>query len=543
MIFAPQIKTPQESAVYNLGVVTIEWDRNNPPADDSNITTDSITYEIEYTDNYKGEDSNWYTLKRRILWDDTFYAWKVGKMIKSPSVRIRMRARTTYNESVSDWSISDQFVINVFKLLPPAIVSPISKRLYTDFIMIILDETLTKNTFNQKVRYTLEYSSQKRDIDWTLIIKDLPAGQNVVRWNIETLPTSDDYVIRLTAKNSNCYKKPDDNPHQFARRFIYDIQIQQSGVFLIDTKPPDSILEIENSTGVTNDLDQIINVFAQDETTQVENIQMRECNASDILVLGEIETEEEDCPPISELLAAPNVDFGRLIGKPRSNTSKIHWKLEDKSGLRKIEALLTDSGGNSSLQEKIRVFMSVFRANNKISDFIIVFEQRDKVTIDQTTTPPVIVTTSSTLEVILVGTSNEIWSLEPFPRMLYKIDEEIVRLIEFNDTVYILSYNATADISSVYRHDITKATKLQEFTNDRSKIMDVDVFEDALYIGLENGELWKYNGSAFSLLSLPVSDSINSLSADESYLYIGLINSANLILYNGSKFFTLDIEP
>lgn len=244
VIFAPHLTSPKGGEVFNLGKISITWDRNDPPTDDPYEATTLISYEIEYTDNYQGDQTNWHTLKRRIPWTESSYDWIVGKMIKSSSVRVRIRARNSMDGGqFSDWSMSSgDFDVNVFKLVAPAIVSPIGSQVYTDFILIILDEKLTRQTFNQKVRYTLEYASEKRDIDWTVIAKDIPVGQNVVRWDLDSLTPSDDYVLRLTAKNAatSCLQSSEPTPDQIARRFVYNLKIQQPGMFLIDTKPPRS---------------------------------------------------------------------------------------------------------------------------------------------------------------------------------------------------------------------------------------------------------------------------------------------------------------
>lgn len=560
-LFAPHIKTPERAEQYNRGTVEITWDINDPPysgatSDDtpddpyfitSVFDTSLISYEIEYTDNYIGKSTNWHTLKRRIPYEDTAYDWKVGKMIKSNSVRIRMRAKNSETEEVSDWSISDQFAINVFELIPPAIVSPIPNSLYTDFIMIILDESLTKNTYHQKVRYTLEYSSRKQEIEWTTIRQNLPFGQNIIRWNIEDVPQSDDYVLRLTAKNfSTCQEASTTEPDQISRRYIYNIRIQQSGLFLIDTKPPQAIIKIDNSTGVTKQREQIINVFAEDATTQVETIQMRECDASSTLSLGDLEDPYDPnggCPPVEELLDG-EPDFNNLLGKAVPGSSKVQWTFDDRSGLRKLEAMLSDSGGNLSLQESVRVFLTTYGSEVSISDFIIVIEQRDKVVIDDETEPPTISVEPSVFEVVYLGTTNgKMYVLEPFARLLYQIENKpsITKLIEFNDAIYLCTYKSSIDQSRVYRHDVSEPTLLETFPNDLSEVLGVSVYDSNLYFGLKNGEVWKYNGFVFSLLNT-FSDTIKTLYADRDYLYIGFQNSQSFALYNGSTFTTLDIE-
>jgi len=460
-----------------------------------------------------------------------------------------MRSRYATDGTVSSWSISDVFSINVYDLIAPSIVSPISNRLYSDFIMIILDESLTRYTYHQKVRYTLEYSSRKLDINWTTIATDIPVGQNVIRWNLDDIQSSDDYILRLTAKNTStsCVETESAQPDQISRRFVHDIRIQQAGMFLIDTKPPQAVLEVANNVSVTNQLEQILNIFAEDATSDIDNIRLRECDAGSILALGNL---EDPYDPLGGCTSLTDV-VGNLnnFGKPIPMNPKINWVLDDSSGLKKIEALLTDIGGNTSLQEQVKVFLSSFYSTTVINDFIIVLEQRDNLSIDTSTQPPAIIAEPSIFEVVYLITQNrEIWVLEPFARLLYTMDEgvEPILLIEFNDLIYILTYNSSIDTAYIYVHSADEPTLLNTFTRvssaGRNKPTAVAIFNNTLYIGFENGVLWQYTGLSFNSVSLPVDAPISSLSTDNTYLYIGFENSERLVLYNGTSFITLDLE-
>lgn len=544
-VSGPQVTAPLEGDQFNLGIVTIGWDVGGDPYVDPYTDVSYITYNVEYTDNYIGRETNWFTLKRRISSFDVSYEWNVGKMIKSSTVRVRMRAHNVQDETYSDWSMSETFAINVFELIAPAIVNPISGTLYTDFILIVLDETLTRNTYHQKIRYTLEYSSSKRSVDWAVIAANLPVGQNVIRWNLEDVASSDDYVLKLTARNAStsCQETAAAEPDQIAYRFIYDLNIQQSGMFFIDTMPPQGILEIENMVGVSNQREQIVNVFAEDATTEVQEVQLRECDAGSILSLGDLEDPYDPlggCTSIQDLLPTLN-DFGKRIPL----NTKTKWVFDDKSGLKKLEALLTDVGGNTSIQEPSKVFLSSFNSDELISDFIIVLEQRDKVTIDETTTPPSVVIDPSVFEVVYLGTiTGEFWVLEPFPRLMYSMSTglQISKVFEFNDLVLIFTYNLINRIGAVYRNDIVEATLLYTFTDLDSQVNGLAIFNDILFIGLENGELWQYNGISFTSLTIPTMDAISTLHGDKVYLYIGFENSPNMLLYDGNNFTTLIIE-
>jgi hypothetical protein len=548
---APKITSPTHNEQFNLGTILIQWDKpqlySGDPYDPYSLVSgsDTATYEIEYTDNYDGEKTNWYTLKRRIPWAEESYSWVVGKMVKSNSVRIRMRTKDVYTEETSVWSISETFSINVFNLVPPAIISPVSGNMYSNFILIILDETQSKNTYHQKIRYTLEYSSESQNISWTIIVSNVPPGQNVIRWNIDDLPTSNDYVLRLTAKNSSTCLEPNlPEPDQIAKRYVYGIKIQQSGVFIIDTKPPQAVIQIANNTHVTNRVNQSVNIFAEDDTTEVSSIQLRECDISGKLQLGNISSlsQFKDCPPLDY-----SIPFDHIVSNaPMGSISKIHWTFngvdsENKpiSSVKKLEALLIDAGGNNSLQDIVRVFLTIFdNSDDQINDFIITTEQRETLSFSGTQKSVSV----STYEVAYLGTdSGQLWILDPFPSMIYAIiDSPIVKISEFNDIILLFTYNKTNDTGNVYRHDMISPTLLYTFSNNLSKTVGTSVSGSKLYIGLENGELWEFNGSVFSLINTFVNP-ISCLYSDQSYLYIGFSNSSDLSLYNGSAFSTLSI--
>ncbi len=45
--FAPHLTSPKGGEIFNLGKVTITWDKNDPPTDDEYGAISVISYEIE----------------------------------------------------------------------------------------------------------------------------------------------------------------------------------------------------------------------------------------------------------------------------------------------------------------------------------------------------------------------------------------------------------------------------------------------------------------------------------------------------------------
>jgi len=374
--------------------------------------------------------------------------------------------------------------------------------------------------------------------------------KNIVRWNIEDLPSADDYVLRLTARDVQTSTITSaENADQIAYNFVYNISLQQSGLFLIDTQPPEAVLSLEGVDSVTSEVKQIINVFAEDETTGVQQIQLRECLAQNELTLGELGATSDvvdDCASINDLLSGTNIDFDKLISDiPVGNLSKVHWEFNSvdddgnpASAVKKVEALLTDIGGNNSLQKKQRSFISVFDSIEGLNDFLIRVEQRDKVDLSGGGVAQV---TTATFEVLYVAAdSGQLWILEPFSRLVYTITgrPDILKLQEFSDLLFLFTYHTATDTGAVYRHDSSEATLLQSYTSGLFKTTGTAVFNEQMYIGAANGELWSYNGLSFSLTKSFASP-ISTLFADNNYLYIGFQNSQTLIIYNGTDFTTL----
>lgn len=510
---AIQIISPMGGEVYNTGTVEISW---QPTFEDDNITC-----EIEYTDFYNGDSTVWNALRKRISSYSDSYTWTVGKMLKSEHCRVRVRTKNINTDETSEWSLcGEDFSVNVYQLLAPVIINPVSELVYSDFILIILDESLTINTYNQKVLYTLEYSSESKDIDWTVIVQGATVGQTSFRWVTESLSPADDYVLRLTAEGGD----------QVARSYVYNINIHPSGLFIIDTVPPEAILQAE--TSITSQEQQIINIFASDSTTTVEDMQLRECNNFGLTRLGPIEESatEPSCPLIDELLKTdPTL---KTLGKIQNYEPKILWTLSNVSGTKKIEALFRDAAGNMSLSLPSKIFLSLLQSGYAINDFLIRLETKTSLNLTETKDVTTFKETSYTTEVMYVAMeSGDFWAINQYPELLYSLNKPIKRLGSLFNLIYLFTYSTS---SEMYRHDGTDATLIFQFPSSETKA--VASFRSGMYVGLNNGELWKFDGTSFSLLRT-FTDTITSLTADTVYLYIGFDNGDIITTYDGATFY------
>ena len=539
-LYAPHLTSPIGEEVFNKGTILITWEIKEPPTNQSNITLDDITYELEYTEDYQGRETDWYVIKRRISGRTVQYSWNVGRLLKSDQVRIRIRSFCDLINKTSEYSASsNDFSVNVFKLNPPAILSPIEGNSYIDYITIILDETEVLNTYNQKVRYTFEYQSEEASVSWTTLFQNLPVGSSPLRWNIDTLPTSTDYQLKITVS--------DPNNDQHAVVYVRNITIVQPGLFLIDTKPPEGVLTLENNSIVTNERNHIVNLFLEDETTDIKTLSFRDWNLTTsesgtsnvALTLGEVD-ESFSFNPLQiqtgceEFKDRDDNDVPAIGYSP-----KITWNFRDESGLIKLETKLMDYGGNDSCQKNNHLFMPVWKSTEVLTDLIVFRETRDIISI---TEQGEVTTISKPVNIAYVSTlSGKIYSLTPFSRLLYDLQIQITKMYRMGTTVYVFAYNSLTDNSFVYRDDrTTELTLVNTFTDALSKITAVSKYNNSIYFGMQSGELWKFDESTFTLLktfTVPVS----SLSGDNKYLYIGLFSGGKMWVYDGT-FTELDIE-
>lgn len=524
----PSLIQPQGGESYNQSYVEVLWTRSSIDSD--------LVYELQYTDNYQEEDTVWSTLNKRIAHDQMSYNWKVGKMVKSDQCRIRIRSINVKSDVVSEWSTSDgNFSINVFKLQSSVIVNPVSKGSYTNTILVILDETVVLNTFHQKVRYTLDYSSEKRSIPWTVIASNIPVGQNTIRWDVSGLYPSDDYILRLTCQNSSTCQEPVlSEPDQIARNYVYDIEIRPSGAFVVDTVAPQAVLKPVSS--LTKELEQSFSIFAEDNTSGIEQMQIRECNATTLIKLGKLNTQqttEESCITIQELMANnPAGDHSNLIGRKQNYSPKAPWTLTEENGLKKIEALLIDYAGNLSL-ETSKVFISIFDYSSEVTDFVVLV---------QTATGSA---EEEDEEVVYISTADgNIWVLDPFPKLVCTIPNRSISKLYYNSGIlYIFAFD-TSSVGSVYRYQNNAAILVYEFSgNDPyytglTKINAVTMYDGYMYLGMESGQIWRDDVVTYTLLNT-FSQAIKALHGDNEYLYIGFENSDTMALYNNTGFTTV----
>jgi hypothetical protein len=143
----------------------------------------------------------------------------------------------------------------------PLVLSPIPNARYSKNIKFIFDDSAITNAFSQRAKYNIYFSSAKAEIPFTPIIQNVPVGLGPLRWDILSLPASDDYVLTVYLTDDDGNKSQEVN--------IQNVAILHDNFFIIDTKPPTGYLQINNSDQYTKSLDVSVRLYAYDDSTGI----------------------------------------------------------------------------------------------------------------------------------------------------------------------------------------------------------------------------------------------------------------------------------
>jgi hypothetical protein len=73
------------------------------------------------------------------------------------------------------------------------------------------------------------------------------------------------------------------------------------------------------------------------------------------------------------------------------------------------------------------------------------------------------------------------------------------------------------------------------------EIKAVSDFSSCMYFGMQNGQLWRFDGASFSNI-YTFTKPISSLTGDSRFLYIGFVGSSEMYVYDLSSFTSFDTE-
>jgi hypothetical protein len=474
---SPLFVYPNGGETITSRTINITWIR---PAD--NVRDPFIWHELYFTDSWDTNKADDWRHIATVPPSAVGFVWNVPFSISSNKCRFAIRTRNTHAER-SDYLISgDIFTIERSSLARPSVESPIDGGRYHHFVPIILDNSLIKDTSSRRSSYQIFYSSSDHQEDWKMIRQNVRVGSPPIYWDVRDLPASNDYSMKVALV--------DDDGKSSVPVFINNIQIDPMNYFILDTLPPSGTVSIEGDLEFTKERNIVVRLNAFDESTAVKSVQLREVSDS-----GTIDGPEQDMS---------NVKTWRIPGT------------ED--GVRCIEAVFKDYGNNiidetdDGEQEFFRSYIS--NNNAEVGSFLVVLDG----------SVFVVWTAFGGVSPALFRNKSSYISLDGLSTSMALFSSEIYLGIKTSDNKGNLQKIGESVVTDIY-----------EFTDLDSVIMTMQEYDSNLYIGLQNGELHKFNGT--TMTGVPVYDfgaQIDSLYSDGTLLYIGIEQTGSVYVYNGT---------
>jgi hypothetical protein len=475
----PSIISPNGGETYLTNEITISWNAPNPLGADH---PRSFDYEIYYTDQFNPlKEPDWQQIAVVPSHVESF-VWRYGNNIRSETCRIAIRARNSRGER-SKWSISAaNFSIRRKKIDPPTVISPMDNERYDKVIQILLDNSGIIGTYSERSFYQFYYSSVEAGIPLTPIAQNVPIETKTIQWQTISLAPAKDYIIQGFLA--------DDVGNVSDSIFIKNIEIAHEGFFLIDTKPPESAIIINNNATFTKERDVTITVVSYDKTTAVHSMQFQD------------ESNKSLPEPISDV---------------------AHYTLSEGDAIKKVELLLQDYGANRNDSETQRLFETIVEDDNgtAIADIAI-----DKDT--------------STAWAIVSSPLNYLYKIKQFPSLVTAFEDEPTSVSVFNSFAYV-GVKTSDSLGILMKYNGYEAVVVKEFTEADSIINTMTTHDGKLYMGFENGSVYRFDGLTFQKLN-GVNNPVKSLVSDGNLLYLTERNSTEIYVFNGTEFVSTGAE-
>lgn len=514
VVNSPTLTYPNGGETFTEGDINIQWTEPGSP-----LTTELFWYEIFITDDFNNTKKQELIQIATIPSGNTFYSYTIQKNLRGKKSRIGIRTVNNKGQkSHISFSADDFTIIN--ELLPsPALIEPTEGGTYFSYIPFIFDHNGVLGRSSQRSFYQIYYKSDNQDIDWTLLQGNIMVGTDPINIDVSNFNTDSDYVFKIELVDADSVSAP---------VFINDININNINVFLIDTEPPTGTIKIIDNNEYTKNTGLIIKLSSSDEVSATKEVQIQQTN---------VETN--------------NVALGSYIPL----TSLITWDIKAEEGeteildgVKLIQARFRDHGKNTLESITQKYFRTYKNLNNKeITTFLYgstgiesnlyyVFASDESNDI----------LAELYKDLLLVSTlTGDCTSLAIYNNVLYigiKDDENKGVLQRLTTTVDTVSDNEQPFL------DVAEEVVNSLYFAD-SVINAMEVFDNTLFLGLDNGELLSFRGSSITSVNDTYLNlkSIRNVKTDGIMLYIFFYNTTEILIMRKNTsgnyvFSTVDTE-
>ena len=484
-IDSPTLVFPNGGESFYGSTINITW------FEPTNIstTTDIVWYQLFIVEDYDIKSFQDFVQIATLPSGTTSFIYNINKNLKGKKCRIGIRVIDHKGRRSSISFSADDFLINNRKLPLPAVLKPIPGATYFSYIPFIFDQKGVLGRYSQRSFYQVYYKSDNQGIDWTLLLSNVMIGSEPVNLDVSGLSTDSDYSLKIEIVDEDNISEP---------IFINNITINNANYFIIDTIPPRGEIKIQDNLEYTKERDLILSLEASDYSTAVKDYRIEQTN---------LITDSDD-----------TIDIGIFTDITKVAT----WNISGDDGQKLMQARFRDYAGNivsESNETHFRTYKSVDNSDVSAilivgSDIWIAFSDED----DTSYIPKLY--RNHTLIANLNGIPT---SLAYYNGVLYisiKDDENKGILQRYTGGIVETVADNVSVVDSLYSSD--------------SVIISMEVFDNTLFLGLENGELLSFRGSIVLVENNDNSGkkSIKKLETDGNVLYIFFDNSTEIMIMN-----------
>jgi len=517
-IAGPSLVYPNGGEIFTEGDIEIEWVE---PTDTS--STEYKWYEIFITDDFDNHRPSELLQIATIPSGKSVYSYFIDKNLRGEKCRVGIRS-VNHEGKRSNISFSaDNFTIKNESLPSPALMEPVSGNTYFAYLPFIFDHNAILGRASQRSFYQIYYKSDNQELDWTLLRGNVMVGTDPFNIDISHFNTDSDYSLKIELVDGDNVSLP---------VFVDSININNINLFLIDTTPPRGTISVANNDEYTKETIFILQLSASDGTSAVKDVQIQQ---TDIGLTTGIFTGEYTSLSSLMTFDLQGIEEDDLAGGVKTILT---------DGVKLIQARYRDYGNNTI--ENI-VSANYFRTYKNIENRLVSTFLYDETNLyyafveDGENSPQLYRNLT-----LLSALDGEATSLKVYNSILYVAikDDENKGILQrlSGGSVNTVSDNVSQFLDS-------SGTILNSLYLSDSVINAMEVFDNTLFLGLENGSLLSFSGATVSTENDDYLDtrSINNVKTDGNLLYILFDNTTEILIMNkdasGNYFFdTVDTE-
>jgi len=484
----PTLRSPNGGEVIDDRNVTISWQESIPKT----ARSEPVWYEIFFTDSYRPDRTPEWRMIASIPSGTTSFSWRRPMVLQSSNCRFAIRSRN-YQGQFGGISISAANVtLEGLTLRTPALISPVENGTYNNYVPFVFDHSLIDKTPRQRAYYEIYYSRSNTQSGWTLVRGNLTVGSEPFYWDVSTFAAADDYTLKVVML--------DDDGNSSVPLILRNISISPHNNVIIDTLPPKGTVRILNereNKQYLNERNLVLQLNSWDASTGVQKLTVKEADGTGAVINDGV---EEDVANIKT------------------------FRISEGDGVKVVQAEFRDFGSNViSVSTGSLNFRPYFADTDEGVVAFLLDGSRLGKSGDGTEPDDVWVSVNGDLSTLYLDGSQ-----------VATHDGEATSMSKLGVAVYIGTRNDD-NTGTLHKYEEATFSTANEFTGTDSAILSMATYGAKTYIGLQNGELYSFDGSVLTLVNT-FDSSVVGLDADGSHLYVMLDVTYSLQLYDGTTF-------